>query len=714
MPPKGYDKLAVEEVSTAAGGGGGGGSIYAAGGPTPDELKRRAAQRAWLKLLCATLAVDVGCSALLYAVSDHDAPARAGTFTGDTADTASLALGRCAAVFVLVAIAITQGVPQQSSEAPHKRVAADRAKEARSAVWRRAALVGLFVFLTGCSVLTGIKCVVFSFVDDAEETRTAPFLALVIALTNIEFWLSKRLIASHAKAIGAISSHLHLHPLRYFPTGAPGAGGRGGRMGGGGMGGGGPGRRNVCDICRTNVSAKPAYHCADCRFNLCVECFETKSDTGEDEEENVVRGDKGKRAALELGNTSYFRRSLELAKPEASVIGVAFAALLAGTSANLILPNYQGIILDRVIAVDSLGFESAIKTYLLVSGFSGIFDALRQCCFMIVGRRVGFTTRNRLYTAMLRQDIAFFDGMTTGQLTSRIGQDSMQMIAPLRNALGTLLSASISLVGGLVMCLATSWKLSMLAFTSIFPVLTVTAVYAEWSSKLNREIFSALGDSMANATEALSNVRTVRSFSAEEMEERKFQTNTGIALRKGVKDAFGASSTSLLTNYVNLFAGVLILWYGGASVLHNEGGLTIGRLITFQLYWNMINNAYRQLNGIVVQFTTARGAATRVFEMMDSLPDVDLDAGQMISRDDIRGDIALRKVDFAYQMRSRSPVLRGIELEIGAGQVCALVGKSGGGKSTLVHLLMRFCKQRHLAFVISATRSHHRSIGTHR
>jgi len=100
--------------------------------------------------------------------------------------------------------------------------------------------------------------------------------------------------------------------------------------------------------------------------------------------------------------------------------------------------------------------------------------------------------------------------------------------------------------------------------------------------------------------------------------------------------------------------------------------------------------------------------------MMDSLPDVDLDAGQMIARDDIRGDIALRKVDFAYQMRSRSPVLRGIELEIGAGQVCALVGKSGGGKSTLVHLLMRFCKQRHVASVISATLSHHRSIGTHR
>ena len=125
-------------------------------------------------------------------------------------------------------------------------------------------------------------------------------------------------------------------------------------------------------------------------------------------------------------------------------------------------------------------------------------------------------------------------------------------------------------------------------------------------------------------------------------------------------------------------------------MLHSEGGLTIGRLITFQLYWNMINNSYTQLNGIVVQFTTARGAAQRVFEMMDNLPDVDIDAGRLLERKDIRGDIALRRVDFAYQMRSHSKVLRGVELNIEAGQVCALVGKSGGGKSTLVHLLMRF------------------------
>lgn len=180
------------------------------------------------------------------------------------------------------------------------------------------------------------------------------------------------------------------------------------------------------------------------------------------------------------------------------------------------------------------------------------------------------------------------------------------MLQPLRMALGTLLSSSISLVGGLAMCLATSWRLSMLAFTSIFPVLVVTAVYAEWSSQLNREILSAMGDAMANATEALSNIRTVRSFSAEvgplpcvsttlrvqsegsafprghqEHEENLYELNQGIALKKGVKDAFGATGTTLLTSWANLSAGVLILWWGGAEVLSGGGRVRHGRCLVF-------------------------------------------------------------------------------------------------------------------------------------
>ena len=137
-----------------------------------------------------------------------------------------------------------------------------------------------------------------------------------------------------------------------------------------------------------------------------------------------------------------------------------------------------------------------------------------------------------------------------------------------------------------------------------------------------------------------------------------------------------------------------------------------------ELYWNMIRGAYGALNNLVVQFTTARGAAQRVFEMLDALPDVDLDAGlkvrieqqpgshrcglwlalrssgcggcAQLKREDVFGHFQLQNVTFCYQMRPKEKVLNGISLEIDGGSTVAFVGKSGGGKSTMVHLLMRF------------------------
>jgi ABC-type multidrug transport system fused ATPase/permease subunit len=185
----------------------------------------------------------------------------------------------------------------------------------------------------------------------------------------------------------------------------------------------------------------------------------------------------------------------------------------------------------------------------------------------------------------------------------------------------------------------------------------------------------ALGDATAAATEAFSNIRTVRSFSAEKMEEAKYEKHTAIALRTGMTEAFGGALSNILSQYTNLIAGILILWYGGSVIVsclvaggdQSSCALTVGKLITFQLYWNMIRGSYETINNVIVQFTTARGSAQRVFEMLDALPDVDLDAGKLLDRRDVRGEFELRDVVFAYQMRPKERVLNGINLTIAGG-----------------------------------------------
>ena len=103
-----------------------------------------------------------------------------------------------------------------------------------------------------------------------------------------------------------------------------------------------------------------------------------------------------------------------------------------------------------------------------------------------------------------------------------------------------------------------------------------------------------------------------------------------------------------------------------------------------------MRGAFNGLNDVVVQFTIARGAAQRVFEMLDSMPTVDLDAGIVLKKEEIRGTFVLENVQFVYQMRPNEKVLDGIDLRIEGGTTVAFVGKSGGGKSTLIHLLMHF------------------------
>lgn len=113
----------------------------------------------------------------------------------------------------------------------------------------------------------------------------------------------------------------------------------------------------------------------------------------------------------------------------------------------------------------------------------------RRFCFSVAHRRA----QNELYRAIIVQDIAYFDGANSGDLTSRLSGDVYAMVQPVQSALATLLSSFVMLAGGLVMCLYTSWRLSILAFTTIGPIVLVYRVYAKWSGQINKEIWAAYG-----------------------------------------------------------------------------------------------------------------------------------------------------------------------------------------------------------------------------
>ncbi len=147
------------------------------------------------------------------------------------------------------------------------------------------------------------------------------------------------------------------------------------------------------------------------------------------------------------------------------------------------------------------------------------------------------------------------------QLTSRLTNDVSSMAEPVNWMLSALLRNLLALGGGFAMCFIISWKLSMLAFTTMAPIMHITAVYSRWSRELNRKRYALLAEANSSAAEALGNIRTVRAFSTEDVEIDRFKSKTLAAMRKGVGDSFAYAGAVAINDWLDLGASVLILWY---------------------------------------------------------------------------------------------------------------------------------------------------------
>lgn len=243
------------------------------------------------------------------------------------------------------------------------------------------------------------------------------------------------------------------------------------------------------------------YRCDVCDFDSCPACFNKKDKCTS---EGIMRGDKGVRDVLDVGRFEYLMRGVRLIRPHLLLFLFALLCLMGQSIASLVVPHFQGQIFDRIIEAhhvctddpsspdchhEQAGFYTLMLYFIGLSLGMGCLQALRALSFQIVARRIGIWVRTRLFNTMMRQDIAFFDGMRTGDLQNRLSEDISTMVQPIYTTLSTVLSNLMILVGGVTMCFLTSWRLSMLAFTTILPMMHITGVYAEWSRGINKQIY---------------------------------------------------------------------------------------------------------------------------------------------------------------------------------------------------------------------------------
>jgi ABC transporter fused permease/ATP-binding protein len=380
------------------------------------------------------------------------------------------------------------------------------------------------------------------------------------------------------------------------------------------------------------------------------------------------------------------RRLLPLLKLEWKALAGATALLLLGSSAALAYPQGIRVIVDGALTSRDMGqirFAAMVMGALAV--LQGLAVAGRAYLFGLAGERGVKRVREQLFDSLVVQEVGFFDGQRTGDLTSRLSSDTASLQGLLSSQLSMGLRNGVQVVGGMVLLFITSAKLTSVMLLVVPAVALGAVFYGRKVRALSKGYQDALADAGHAAEESLSAIRTVRSFAAEPAEMSRY----GAAIEASFQLArtraraasifMGAASTGIFA------ALAVVLGYGGALVAGGE--LTAGALTAFLVYTTMIAAGLGTLADIWAEAMKGLGAAERVFELTARRPEMPVSGGKRLDR--VKGRVAYEGIRFRYPTRPEVEVLQGIDLAVEPGQVVALVGPSGGGKSTMGALLSR-------------------------
>jgi len=315
----------------------------------------------------------------------------------------------------------------------------------------------------------------------------------------------------------------------------------------------------------------------------------------------------------------------------------------------------------------------------------GAFTFLQTYLGEWISQRVAYDLRNRIYDRLQRLSYAYHDRQQTGQLMSRATQDVEAVrwfihMGVLRFGYIILLLSAI-----LVLMAVTNWKLTLVAWAFLPFIAWRSTVMALSLRPLWMKIQEGLARLTTVLQEALTGARVVKAFARERYEGEKFRREAEALFADSYRSGRIQAINSPMMTGLWLAAIAATLWFGGREVIN--GNLNIGELAAFLLYLMILNMPVRMLGWIVMIASRAQVSGQRIFEILDAESAVKEKPNANELRD-VRGHVRFHDVSFGYD--SISPVLSHVDLEAKPGQVIALMGPTGSGKTTIVNLMPRF------------------------
>jgi len=364
----------------------------------------------------------------------------------------------------------------------------------------------------------------------------------------------------------------------------------------------------------------------------------------------------------------------------------AYLCLLTVTGIGLIAPTVIRWVIDLgIVAGDRQWIIAGAVSLVALAVLRGLFSFAQGYLGEVTSQGIAFDFRNALYDKIQRLSFSYHDQAQTGQLMTRATSDVEVVRTFIGMGLLNLVNTVVMVIGMAVILVMMDWQLGLLALLTVPIIVAVTMRFSGRIRPLFMKVQEEVGKLNTLLQENLVGVRVVKAFAREPHAVAQFRQQNEALLNRNLDVARAFSTNAPLFSLVGNLGTLIILWFGGLSVI--SGRLTLGELVAFNTYLLMLVMPIRMLGFIVGMMTRASASAQRIFEILD-VPMAIHDRPGAIPLPPIRGEVTFDKVSFRYLQGEN--VLCGISFQAEPGQVIALLGETGSGKSTIINLIPRF------------------------
>jgi len=375
-------------------------------------------------------------------------------------------------------------------------------------------------------------------------------------------------------------------------------------------------------------------------------------------------------------------------RPYRLLMLAAICALVLTAMISLTLPLAVRRVIDNFNTADSTILDQYFLAAIGIAALLAVGTGLRYALVTRLGERVVADIRKAVFDRVIGMSPSFYENVMTGEVLSRITTDTTLILSVLSSSVSIALRNFLIFIGGLVLMMFTSAKLTALVLLIVPLVIVPILVLGRRLRVISRENQDWIAESSGSASEALSAVQTVQAFTHEMISRRQFADVT--------EQSYGAAKRRITTRAAMtviviflIFTGVLgVMWIGANDVRADI--ISSGALIQFVIYAVMVAGAVAALSEIWGELQRAAGATERLVELLqtdDSVQDVDQ---PLALPKPVRGRIDFENVSFSYPARPATKALDEVTLNIEPGETVAFVGPSGAGKTTIIQMILRF------------------------